>query len=159
MKPSERLTLSQYRTMAGIKNLTFVNGIAVNSEDELCIACVDWFDRVTMRPFDMVHIPNEGVRTITNGVKLKRMGMRAGVADYLIMNKGVPTGFMEFKFGNNKPTENQKKFREYVVQGGFNYAEIRTFDEFKKTLIKWGVYTPPKNGGKNAFDKLFEVKK
>lgn len=154
----KRMTVAEYKAFARVKHLTFVNGCAVNSEDELCIACVDWFDRVIKRPFDMIHIPNEGARTKANGAKLKRMGLRAGVADYLISKKGMPVGFMEFKFGNGKPTENQKRFKDYVLMGGFKWQEIRSFDEFKDTLINWGVYQPQKSG-RNAWDKLFEGKK
>jgi hypothetical protein len=115
-----------------------VDGIAITSEDSLCIACTHWFDRVVGRPFDMIHIANGGSRNAIEGLKFKKMGVRAGVPDYLISREGTPVGYMEFKFGKNGLQEHQKEFKAYV-DGKTKWALIRSFDEFRATLKEWGI--------------------
>lgn len=122
-------------------NIEYVDGVAVTDEDSLCIACTRWFDRVIGKPFDLIHIPNGGSRNALEGAKFKRMGVRAGVPDYLVSRDGTPVGYFEFKFGKNGLQESQKQFRDYV-QGKTNWALIRSFDEFKQKLIEWGIYEP-----------------
>lgn len=118
-----------------------VDGIAITSEDSLCIACTHWFDRVIGRPFDMIHIANGGSRNAIEGAKFKKMGVRAGVPDYLISREGTPVGYMEFKYGKNGLMERQKEFRAYI-DGKVKWAEIRSFTDFRQTLIEWGIYKP-----------------
>ena len=42
-----KITAAEYRATLKLENLMFINGRAVNSEDELCAACVDWWDSVS----------------------------------------------------------------------------------------------------------------
>lgn len=119
-------------------NIEFVDGIAVTDEDSLCIACTKWFDRVVGRPYDFIHIPNGGSRNAYEGAKFKRMGVRAGVPDYLVSKFGLPVGYMEFKFGKNGLQDSQKQFKEYIEEN-FKVAVIRSFEDFKTTLKEWGV--------------------
>jgi hypothetical protein len=130
------------------KNLTdrydsfeYVDGVMIKDEDSLCMACTKWFDRVVGRPYDFIHIPNGGSRNALEGAKFKRMGVRAGVPDYLVSKFGLPVGYMEFKFGKNGLQDTQKAFKSYVEEN-FKIAVIRSFDEFKTKLKEWGVYDP-----------------
>ena len=98
----KRLKAEEYKALKPIENLVFVNGVAINSEDDLCIACVSWFDRNFGRNkrFNLIHIPNEGKRTRWEALRLQRMGLRSGTPDYLLSKDGVPICWLEFKFGN-----------------------------------------------------------
>lgn len=124
--------------------IMFVNGVAVLDEDDLCIVCVRWFDRLfgEEKRFDLIHIPNEGRRSRWEGMRLQRMGLRAGTPDYLVQKDGQPVGWMEFKFGGNGLRDTQKEFKNYCEKGGFKYAIIKSFEEFKDTLQAWGIYDP-----------------
>ena len=126
--------------------LVFVGGVAVIDEDSLCEVCVRWFDRLfgNDHRFDLIHIPNEGKRTRWEGTRLQRMGLRAGTPDYLVQQNGEPIGWMEFKFGKNTLTDTQKEFKNYCEKGGFRYAIIKSFEQFKETLQAWGIYDPEK---------------
>ena len=126
--------------------IVFVGGVAVCDEDDLCMVCVRWFDRLfgEENRFNLIHIPNEGKRTRWEGRRLQDMGLRAGTPDYLVQNNGQPIGWMEFKFGKNTLTDTQKEFKNYCEKGGFRYAIIKSFEQFKETLQAWGIYDPEK---------------
>ena len=134
-----RISIEEYRRELGIRDLTYIEGICVNSEDELSIACVKWFDRVIGDRFGLIHIPNGGSRNLIEAAKFKKMGVRAGTPDYLVCKNGAPVGWLEFKWGRNGLTENQRQFKEQV-SCAFKWAEIRTFADFISTLEEWGVY-------------------
>lgn len=125
----------------GCANLRFWGGCVIDSEDALCVACRQYFDTVLpSSPFGLIHIPNGGSRNPIEGAKFKRMGVRAGVPDYLVMKDFQPVGWLEFKYGRNTLTEAQKVFRNGCLAGGVKWAEIRSVDEFIHTLKEWGVF-------------------
>ena len=136
------------RTRKPNKNaaIEFVGGVAVCSEDDLCIACVQWFNRLfgDDRRFDLIHIPNEARRSQWEARRIKDLGLRAGTPDYLVQLNGKPVGWLEFKFGKNTLSPEQKKFKDYVESGGFPFAVVRDFEEFKEALQVLGVYDPEK---------------
>ena len=72
----------------------------------------------------IIHIPNEGKRTVANGAKLKRMGMSKGFPDLLITRaRGRYHGFaIEMKHGNNKPTPNQIDWLRTLKAEGYATA-------------------------------------
>lgn len=139
----KRMTIEEYKRERNIKDMTFIEGVLVNSEDDLCMACVRWYDRMIGDRFGLIHIPNGGSRNPIEAKKFKRMGVRAGVPDFLVCNDGMPIGWMEFKWAKNGLQETQQDFKKQVSQG-FKWAEIRTFSDFKDTLKEWGVFTSQK---------------
>lgn len=120
-------------------NLMFWGGKVIDSEDALCVACCQYFDTVVRDKFGLIHIPNGGSRNAIEGAKFKKMGVRAGVPDYLVMKDFKPVGWLEFKWGKNDLTPKQREFRNGCLAGGVRWAEIRSMDEFKTTLKEWGV--------------------
>lgn len=137
-----KITAAEYRATLKLENLMFINGRAVNSEDELCAACVDWWDSVFSNKFDLIHIPNERKCSQSKGKVLKKMGVRAGVPDYAVFKDGAFIGWLEFKFGKNNLSTEQINFRDYCKKNNVNWAEIRSFEDFKNTLQRWGIYNP-----------------
>jgi hypothetical protein len=112
-------------------------GRVIKSEDDLCLACVGIFAELGHDAFQMIHIPNGGSRHKLEAAKFKKMGVRAGVPDYLMSNSdGVPVAWFEFKFGKNGLQENQKKFQAWT---GLPLIVIRTPEEFKKGLKELGL--------------------
>ena len=142
----KRLMAAENKISAGVKNLQYANGRAVNSEDELCAALVRWWDLIFPdRKQDFIHIPNEGSGSRVRGSKLKRLGVRAGVPDYLVCLHGQPIGWLEIKFGNNRLEPEQVKFRDICRANGVKWAEIRNFGQFTDALQAWGLYNPDKD--------------
>lgn len=77
--------------------------------------------------FALFAIPNGGARDIITGAKLKREGVRRGVFDLMlayptprIREQGGYAGlFIEMKVGDNKPSDDQKKFQKYLEDIGY----------------------------------------
>lgn len=142
----KRLIAAEGKLSAGVKNLQYANGRAVNSEDDLCAAMVRWWDLIFPdRKQDLIHIPNEGCGSKKRGSDLKKIGVRAGVPDYLICLHRQPIGWIEVKFGKNKLLPEQVKFRDVCRAHGVKWAEIRSFSQFKDVLQSWGLYDPEKD--------------
>lgn len=91
-------------------------------------ALIEWADLQSHRHKELrmlVHIPNEGKRSIRAGAELKRMGLRAGFPDLFLavprMVNNVMYGglFIELKVKGNKCTENQKKWLRRLSEQGY----------------------------------------
>ena len=110
-------------------------------EEDNCIAFADWCRwNAHMIPAlrQLIHIPNGGERpSFTNqdgervspeGARLKRMGVQAGVYDYLLavpsFIEGVPKCglWIEFKTKDGRESEEQRQFAARQEQ--FNYATV-----------------------------------
>lgn len=79
-------------------------------------------------------IPNGGKRPINTARKMKAEGVKAGVWDIFVpfcndypeFTCGL---FIEMKFGNNKLTDTQKKFREGIGEVDYEWAVCYSFIE------------------------------
>ncbi len=103
-------------------NLKYVQ----KSEDTEQINVIDWALCNTSRYPELkwlYHCPNGGSRNRQEAVKLKRMGVKAGVSDLCIpYPKGIYCGlYIEMKYGNNRKTESQKEFLTDMAAAG-HYA-------------------------------------
>lgn len=67
------------------------------------------------------HCPNEAKRSPRLGAELKRLGMRAGIPDLLLLApKGKYIGLaIEMKYGKNKCTREQIKWLEWLHKQGY----------------------------------------
>lgn len=160
----KRIVAAEATAMRGVKNLQYANGRAINSEDDLCSEMVRWWDLVFPdRKQDFIHIPNEGSGSAKRGRELKKIGVRAGIPDYLVCKYGKPVGWIEVKFGKNKLLPEQIKFRDVCMAHGVKWVEVRSFDQFKQCLQKWGLYNPetdkPKFFQEVKTEKLLDINK
>jgi hypothetical protein len=100
------------------------------------------------------HPPNGGERsaiwkenkdgTITRrsieGGRLKRMGARAGVSDFILIQPGgARVHVLELKRRGEKPTESQLLFMDEVEQAGGKVAWVDTVDDALAVLEGWGA--------------------
>lgn len=69
----------------------------------------------------LYHIPNGGSRNPIEAANLKRQGVRAGVPDLCLpIARGKYHGlYIEMKYGDNKPTENQKRWLRDLQRYGY----------------------------------------
>ncbi len=98
-----------------------------------------------------LHIANERRTTPREGAYLKRMGVRAGVADFLIISSGWYEGasgyfeeppsicWLELKTTKGKQSAAQKQFQKDVEIIGCEYALARSVDEAAAVLKQWGA--------------------
>ena len=85
-------------------------------------------------------IPNAGFRTLRMGARMKREGMRAGMADLGVMMPAGRIGWLELKRPKaGRQSVQQKAFQQRCLRLGHPYAIIRTMDEAKRILRLWGA--------------------
>ena len=85
-------------------------------------------------------VPNGGSRHKIEAINLKRQGVKAGVADVLLLipKKGFASLCMEFKTKTGKQSQHQKDFQKQAEMCGSKYVIVRSvkqaIDEMKKYL-------------------------
>lgn len=99
-------------------------------------------------PF-VFHIPNGGFRPYSfsssgklycsEGVKMKRLGVKPGVADIFVMMPTVEYHglWLEFKSENGKQTAEQKDFERLATSAGYCYRVVRSVYEAIDSLNKY----------------------
>lgn len=96
---------------------------ALRSEDTEQIAVIQWAQYNTARFPELEwlhHIPNGGSRNKAEAVKLKQMGVKAGVSDLCLP---YPHGryhglYIEMKYGDGRKQESQKRFLAEMAGNG-----------------------------------------
>jgi hypothetical protein len=116
------------------------DGKPIFSEDIEHIIVAQW---LTINGVFFCHVPNEGKRSWATGKKLKRMGMRKGVVDFLIFDPPprearmhhAPIGtVMELKaLDGKKPTDEQIDFMTEMERRGYAIGCFYGSD----AAIKW----------------------
>jgi hypothetical protein len=87
------------------------------------------------------HFPAGGRRNVIDGAILKRMGVRAGTPDLLILARGRLYG-LELKNGDRgKLSRAQLTTHAEMRQAGAVIGTARTIDEAIDLLTLWGVVT------------------
>jgi hypothetical protein len=89
------------------------------------------------------HLPMGEKRTPETGARLKRMGVRAGCADFLLF-RAAPTGSTGWPFGLELKTEKgrqsdtQKATQALWERAGGKYELVRSYQEAVSFLETWG---------------------
>lgn len=110
-----------------------------SSEHSEQAAFFDWcrLNEKNYPPLQWIHaIPNGGLRNKRIASKLKREGVKSGVWDvYLPCPTSIGSRlnfcglWLEFKYGYNKLTKNQRLFREYVKKMGYEAVVVYSAEE------------------------------
>lgn len=100
---------------------------ALKSEDTEQISVIQWAEWNTRRYPELRwlhHCPNGGSRNKQEAVKLKQMGVRAGVSDLCLpYPKGKYCGlYIEMKYGANRQQPTQKEFLADMAAAGHYVA-------------------------------------
>lgn len=84
--------------------------------------------------------------SVRHGAKMKRLGVRAGVADFVVLLPAPEYGgvnpiiaFLELKSETGKLSDVQKAFRDDVDRIGCFYRTAHTYDDAVKCLSQWGA--------------------
>jgi len=106
----------------------------MKKEDQLTIAVADYL-RLQYPKVLFTHIANERQTSPQRGAKLKRMGVKAGMPDLLIFERGTYSGLaIELKIKPNRPTENQERCLDFLAMCGWQCHVCYDFDEAKKII-------------------------
>jgi hypothetical protein len=76
------------------------------------------------------HVPNGELRERITAALLKQMGVRSGVADFILLCRGQGIA-VEIKTRNGRQSENQKGFEEAWKKAGGTYVIVRTPKEIE----------------------------
>lgn len=115
-------------------------------ESGLQIACIRWLMLQYRDIWEVATaIPNGGQRPVrvingraicSEGVKLKREGVKAGVSDVIIFraSKEYYGLHIEFKTKTGRQSEAQKIWQKKMEREGYKYEICRSFEEFVKII-------------------------
>lgn len=84
-------------------------------------------------------VPNGGNRDAITGAMLKREGVKAGVADIVILRSGGTAACLEVKTEDGRLSDSQKTFRDWCGENGIPFAVVRSIDDVEETLRQWDV--------------------
>lgn len=115
---------------------------AMRSEDTEQINVVSWANWNVNRYPELKwlhHVPNGGSRNKQEAVKLKQMGVKAGVSDLCLpYPKGLYCGlYIEMKFGDNRQQETQKEFLADMAAAGHFVATCYSAEEAIKVIEEY----------------------
>lgn len=115
---------------------------AKRSEDTEQIKVIQWAIRAQEEFPELRwlhHIPNGGTRGKAEAVKLKQMGVKAGVADLCLpYPKGCYHGmYIEMKYADNHPTKEQLAFLTCMKEAGYFVCICYSFEAAQEILIKY----------------------
>ncbi len=116
-------------------------------ESEIQIQLVEYLSLVApSRGFLFFSCANEAMGKASTGgglarmSKLRRMGLRSGVADLVFIKDGRAY-FLEMKRRLGKQSVNQLQFEADAIRAGAEYAVAHSFDESLEILRKWLILT------------------
>lgn len=97
------------------------------SEHDLQLNCIAWFRNQKIG--EIVPVPNEAT------YKNKTFVINKGCSDLILF---LPNRilFVELKVGRNIQSLDQIKFQQRITQLGYEYHLIRTFEDFKTTILQ-----------------------
>ena len=81
-------------------------------------------------------VPNGEKRDKVTAAKLKKMGVRSGVADFILLCRGLPIA-VELKTTTGRQSENQKGFQSAWVAAGGVYVIVRTPEEIDSLVFRF----------------------
>lgn len=85
------------------------------------------------------HIPSGEYRTDKTGALLQRMGLKAGMLDFLLIDSAGVHHWLEIKRGNAPLTYGQAVFIAELTARGVPFHVARSYDAAVKQLKEWGA--------------------
>lgn len=114
------------------------------TEDLIHRACADWvFAHEGTYPSLrwLMHVPNGGLRSRGEAGKMRAMGVRKGVVDWILpfpSPTGRYTGLaIEVKSHRGTVSDEQEGFLDDAAAAGWLTAVVRSSDEFVKVVEQW----------------------
>jgi len=109
------------------------------NESALQVSVARFLDVALPRSVRACHVPNGGRRDAATGARLKREGVKAGVADFVIFMSGGTCAMIELKTASGRLSPAQKDWQDWAGQHGLPYAVCRSLDEVIDVLKAWNV--------------------
>lgn len=102
-------------------------------ESSIQISCIRWFRLQYPQYKDiLIAVPNGGNRDAITGAILKKEGVKAGVADLLLLKPNKYYGHLaiEMKQPSGRQSDSQKAWQRATEAAGNKYVVCHSLDEF-----------------------------
>jgi hypothetical protein len=94
--------------------------------------CQQWLEKASFDvPLLIFHVPNERKASVQYHLKLRRLGVMPGVADYLAFPMNGRKAAIELKDAKGVQSPEQQKFQRMWECTGGVYFVVRTLEEFQ----------------------------
>lgn len=110
-----------------------------SEEHQIQAAIMDYLDGALPSSCYAFAVPNGGKRNAITGAILKREGVKAGVADIIVLRNPGLCAMIEVKTKTGSLSNSQKAYRDWCVANGFPYAVVRGVGDVQAALMDWGV--------------------
>lgn len=111
----------------------------ISSEDEIHLALCEHIRLRGKSNLLWWHTPNGGKRSKREGAKFKKMGVLAGVHDFIFVEYGPKIYTLELKAEDGRPSEEQMTFGSRLnAKGGFSCI-VTGLDRAIRVLETWGL--------------------
>lgn len=104
-------------------------------------AIMAYLDRVLPKTVRAFHPANGGRRDAKTGAMLKALGVKAGVADIVLVRQGGVMAFLEVKAGKGSPSPAQRDWRDWCAENAVPYAIVRSIGDVQTVLLDWNIQT------------------
>ena len=102
-------------------------------------AIMRYLDLALPESYRAFHPANGGARSARTAAMMKALGVKAGVADIVILRPGAPAAMIEVKAEKGSPSPAQKEWCGWAEKHGHPYAVCRSVDDVQVALRLWGV--------------------
>jgi len=96
------------------------------------------FIRLNAPKVIVFHPYNNGVNR-NHQMKMKRLGVLAGIPDLVMIKPGGIVYLLELKAGKGELRDSQKEIRDHCDHNGIPWASARSYDEAIHWLKDWGL--------------------
>lgn len=112
---------------------------SMESESQIQQKCIQWFQYTYPELWKdgmLYHNANEGIRLGGQGRRIKREGLRKGVADLCLSvpRKGYGALYIEMKKPGGRISPEQKQWGENAIKHGNLWIVCYSLDEFEKAI-------------------------
>jgi len=105
-----------------------------HEEDTLQIQVFEYLNIMSIFAF---HPKNSGKKSIQSAVRDKKLGVKAGVPDIVIIGFDGVTRYIELKTNKGSLNENQKDFKAFCLLNNIPYSLCRSLDDVIIVLKEW----------------------
>lgn len=111
-------------------------------ESLIQVACVTWFS-YQYPEYSMLlhHSPNGGFRNSKEAAKFKRMGVRAGFPDLILLLPNGQYNYLAIEMKTNasgsKQTDKQRQYQQLMEAHGGKYVVCRSEPEFETIISSY----------------------
>jgi hypothetical protein len=135
-----RVTIEEYRQLSLFKGKR-QRGVRAPAAAEFRTQCAlaDLLRNWASPEWFWTAFPAGEKRTAATGARLKRMGAKPGVSDFIFI---APNGLffgLELKRRNGRLSEPQEAFADWCFRHNVPYAVANSYDTAKEILVAWGV--------------------